>query len=203
MCKRRWGPGQAWLDLYLLCDASELHPEASLLPARSPNSYDWCLLCINVSGFPVFLQGAVRGVACHCFPQKHQLLHLQANTRGVSPHKLHTVCLVAGKKQHFCLPLLVAGKSPWKHLLYHSISSLDHHLLSFWSFAREFVDAVWFPGASSWIDSLHNKAVPRNIFSVSGPLMGKAPAVIFAPQVLLQLSSLWPRRFGTESHLYG
>ena len=78
----------------------------------------------------------------------------------------YTVCLVAGKKQHFCLPLQVAAKSPWKHLLFHSINSLDHFLPSFWSFTRDFVDAVWFPGALSWMDGLHSKAVPRNIFSV-------------------------------------
>lgn len=70
------------------------------------------------------------------------------------------------------------------------------------SFEREFVDAVWFPGAlSEWMAYVARPS--QGVYLVPLFLWCAEHQVISALQALLQLSKLWPRIFGAASRLYG
>lgn len=120
MGRSRWGPAETHFGLCLWLGESQLHPEFNLLPARSPDSCDRACSALPWLNTMIFF---ALGSWCRVFHVRFlppetptvspQLLYLWANTRGASlPKNLSTICSAAGKKQHFCLPLRVAGKSP-------------------------------------------------------------------------------------------
>lgn len=112
LVKEGWREGgEVTLRLILACICG-------LVRVNSTQNSIFSLLCSTMADF-LHPGELLQGVPCQDFPPLEtpivspQLLQLWANRRGASPFKTpSTICSAAGKKQHFCLPVRVAGKSP-------------------------------------------------------------------------------------------